>query len=1170
MPSDSSSQASKKPIRLGKYEVIRHIATGGMGAVYHARDTETNREVALKILPPDLAAKPAMVVRFRREYAAASKLQHENIVELYELGELNQTLYFAMEFVEGIDLHEHVKKHGPLDPEEARQLILQSARALRHAAQHGIVHRDIKPSNFLLTRKNGKPFVKLTDFGLARETSDDHYRVTRAGTTVGTIDYMSPEQARDSGAADARSDLYSLGGTWFHLLTGQAPFPAGGLGERLIKIMNDPPPDVCALNPRVSPACRTVIERLLAKSPEDRYPTAEALIDDLLSLEGQTTRRPRSAQETRKKSKKRSATSVETNAVEEEPTRGSSPWPWIYAGGGIVLALLVLVGVLISQRRGIAEEQTNNPNPVVVPPLPRPNDPPVNPGPDPKQPNFPEKQPLPGTLPRLGNAVFDPVALKAEIDRPWADPAPWSAPVRKVRRLSAEAGTFRSIADALAAPGPAIVEIADNGPLFELPADLGNRDVWIRAAPGYRPLVLWDLPATQDKRRQEKKAPEPLTFWRGTGRRWILEGIDVAWRIPETLAESFTVFEWAGGEVQWLNCTFSSLGRPRELATLLRIQGTSLGSRVRIERSHLRATGLKVLDLDAPAAEVRLDGSLVVSSDAPLLRLRNGETAPTSLRIVRSTLVGGPRLIELAGRTPEDRKPAYAITAWDSVLACLGRSGDLLTLEGATTDASALQFQPRNVLYAGWVNLFRHEERRVATLKDWRDLWVCDEADGLSDEVWPDAGEEPGIRPASAFAPLKSHGFATSVDPTVPIGHDPKSLPQPRANWLQPLVLEATPVELLEDPLAPEIPAPPGDERFHGARLDLTDIPDLGAYLDNLRRTRKWAERVVLYLTGKGERTTSPLRITDGSLVLVFEEPADKDAPRLALKGTVGPEGALIDVRNGNLELHHATLRLPDLARSGYSHLVRVQKGSLRLHRCRLEGPMQSAPDNYRGAILLESLPPSPGGVADKLGSAEITDSVILSGQRGLSVNGTLAQLRLQHSLIVASEALTFTPGVVATAEGGMPVLLQRTTLAFRRSALLLSATGKGPIVAPVLLRTKDCALLSPFATKPARTALMLEENEAFARGGLIWHSERDALDNRWHVVGWPLGVLPETRENRTAWARLLGSYGHRSPRSELVGLKSIDGKPWAIERLALPGRDAPGANFSRLGLRKP
>ncbi|MFQ3593974.1 MAG: serine/threonine-protein kinase [Gemmataceae bacterium] len=175
MPSDSPSQPSKKPIRLGKYEVIRHIATGGMGAVYHARDTELGREVALKILPPDLAAKPAMVVRFRREYAAASKMQHENIVALYELGELNQTLYFAMEFVDGIDLYEYVKQNGPLDPEEARQIVLQGARALRHAAEHGIVHRDIKPSNFLLTRKNGKLLVKLTDFGLAREISDRHH-----------------------------------------------------------------------------------------------------------------------------------------------------------------------------------------------------------------------------------------------------------------------------------------------------------------------------------------------------------------------------------------------------------------------------------------------------------------------------------------------------------------------------------------------------------------------------------------------------------------------------------------------------------------------------------------------------------------------------------------------------------------------------------------------------------------------------------------------------------------------------------------------------------------------------------------------------------------------------------------------------------------------------------
>jgi hypothetical protein len=573
-----------------------------------------------------------------------------------------------------------------------------------------------------------------------------------------------------------------------------------------------------------------------------------------------------------------------------------------------------------------------------------------------------------------------------------------------------------------------------------------------------------------------------------------------------------------------------------------------------------------MLDLQAPGAEVRIEGCLITASEAPLLRLHNGETTPTHLRLIRSTLAGGPRLVELAPRKPDDRKPAFVLTAWDCVLACLGKPGDLLTLEGATADPSAIQVRPRNALYAGWSNLFRHEERRVSLLKDWRDLWVCDDADAVSNEVWPEASEEMGIRPASAFALLNSHRFASTTDATVPLGHNLQTLPPSRANWLLPLGLEVVASQPLEEPAIPEIPAPPGDERFHGARLDLSDIPDLGVYLENLRRTRKWADRVVLHLAGKGEQTTSPLRLSDTSLVLVFEEPADKDTPRLSLKGTVGPEGALLEVRNGSLELHQATLRLPDLARANYSHLVRVQKGDLRLFRCRLEGPMQSTPDNYRGAVLLAaSAVPT-----DPLPSAEIRDSVILSGQRGISVDGSLSRMRIQHSLVVASETLTFTPGAVATAEGGTPVQLDRTTLAFRRAAVVLGAKGKGPIATPILLRTRDCALLSPFVTKPARTALLLEENDAFARGGLVWHSERDALDTRWHVAAWPVASLPETREPRTAWARLLGSYGLRTPRNDLLGLKSIDGKPWAIERLALPGRDAPGANFTRLGLRKP
>src|SRR5207249_3945812 len=141
------------------------IATGGMGAVYRARDTQDGREVALKVLTPDMAAKPAMLERFRREAEHAKRLRHENIVTIFEFGESNGTFFLAMEFVEGVDLHEYISKKKTIDPEESRQIMLQAARALDHAHECGIVHRDIKPSNFLLTKRKGKLWVKMTDMG---------------------------------------------------------------------------------------------------------------------------------------------------------------------------------------------------------------------------------------------------------------------------------------------------------------------------------------------------------------------------------------------------------------------------------------------------------------------------------------------------------------------------------------------------------------------------------------------------------------------------------------------------------------------------------------------------------------------------------------------------------------------------------------------------------------------------------------------------------------------------------------------------------------------------------------------------------------------------------------------------------------------------------------------
>jgi hypothetical protein len=266
---------------LGKYRVLNHIATGGMGTVYRALDPETGRVVALKLLPADRAANPRALERFRREARAAARLRHDNIVAVHELGETNGTLFLAMEFVDGVDLHEHVSRSGPLHPDEAVVLLAQMAWALDHLHRQGLVHRDVKPANFLVTYPDGRPLVKLTDLGLAREEGGTEFRLTRDGHTVGTIDYMAPEQACDSAAADIRSDLYALGCTLFHMLTGEPPFADGSLPERLYKHAEAPPPDVRRFNPAVPAWLAAVLERLLAKRPEDRYQTPAALLADL-------------------------------------------------------------------------------------------------------------------------------------------------------------------------------------------------------------------------------------------------------------------------------------------------------------------------------------------------------------------------------------------------------------------------------------------------------------------------------------------------------------------------------------------------------------------------------------------------------------------------------------------------------------------------------------------------------------------------------------------------------------------------------------------------------------------------------------------------------------------------------------------------------------------------
>lgn len=264
---------------LGKYAIQRKLGAGGMGTVFLAVDEDLRRTVALKVLPRERAENPVLVKRFKAEGQAAAHLQHENIVSVYEAGEIEGYLYLALEFVDGVDALEWMRKRGIFPVKRSIDIIRHVARALEHAHEKRIVHRDIKPSN-LMIKMDGT--VKLADMGLARsvdETLDTS--ITRAGTTVGTVDYMAPEQARDSKAADARSDLYSLGCTWYHMLTGSPPYPGGSVTNKLQAHATAPLPDPREANPNIPEGVVAVIHRMLAKRPQDRYQSATELLKDL-------------------------------------------------------------------------------------------------------------------------------------------------------------------------------------------------------------------------------------------------------------------------------------------------------------------------------------------------------------------------------------------------------------------------------------------------------------------------------------------------------------------------------------------------------------------------------------------------------------------------------------------------------------------------------------------------------------------------------------------------------------------------------------------------------------------------------------------------------------------------------------------------------------------------
>ncbi len=287
MDSESIKKAllEKKEIRIAHYRLIRFLAKGGMGNVYLAYEDTLDRYVALKFLSPELSADVKTRERFLREARIAARLNHPNIVSVYFAGLYNKQPFFAMEYIDGPSLERILQEKGRLRAETALKLMKQACAALKAAWQKKQIHRDIKPANMMLTR-NG--VLKITDFGLAKVCrKDGGPQLTSANIVLGTPHFMSPEQAQASKEIDFRTDIYSLGATFYYVVGGHLPYTGDSAVTVILKHIKDPLPPLSRWAPDIHPSVEALICRMMAKDPADRYESYDALmkaIDETLEL----------------------------------------------------------------------------------------------------------------------------------------------------------------------------------------------------------------------------------------------------------------------------------------------------------------------------------------------------------------------------------------------------------------------------------------------------------------------------------------------------------------------------------------------------------------------------------------------------------------------------------------------------------------------------------------------------------------------------------------------------------------------------------------------------------------------------------------------------------------------------------------------------------------------
>ncbi len=560
--------------RLGQFELVEYVGGGGMGRVFRATDTHLSRTVALKILPPEQASDPDALQRFQNEAQSAARLDHDNIARAFYVGEDRGLHYIVFEFVEGVNVRMLVEQKGPLPLAEAISYTLQIAEALAHAEARAVVHRDIKPSNVLITPEGR---VKLIDMGLARlrQTDPAVADLTASGVTLGTFDYISPEQARDPRNADIRSDIYSLGCTFFFMLAGQPPFPEGTVLQKLLQHQGDEPPDIVQFRPELPEESSRVLRKMMAKDPGRRYAGPADLVADLLLLAEEIGLRPMSP------------TSRIWLVPQEEPLSFlQRHLPWLAPVAALVCIVVLLHFIWSSSvprddQLPPADVATLSPKePTTLPGAEKTAEPakPARPPADAagvnKGGDRPEREvagqvmargPSPaasrGASP--GGAVTSPSLGKVASAAGAPPPAGVSPPPKSAndsaappKSASKRSGLlvvsekpegddqFLSLAAACAvARNGDVIELRFNGPREDRPIKIANLHVTIQAGEGYHPVVVFH-PTDADP---VKYARSMFTL---TASQFTLTNVAIELHVPRDVpADNWSLFETCGGEM---------------------------------------------------------------------------------------------------------------------------------------------------------------------------------------------------------------------------------------------------------------------------------------------------------------------------------------------------------------------------------------------------------------------------------------------------------------------------------------------------------------------------------------------------------------------------------------------------------------------------------------------